>query len=159
MMRKILLTGIVASMMFTISSCDEDTASIGKSLTSNLSNSTYTYLGRIKDPETSSYITSDYSTQFAILENAQDSIFYDEDDIISLKDGEVVADSCFMSIIVKSFTGDSLASMKMTLCELDKPIEDNKKYYTDFDPEAEGYLRTNGLKANIVYCLTDFMDN
>ena len=106
MMRKILLTGIVASMMFTISSCDEDTASIGKSLTSNvdmftivsdtfdvqskslvvdavLSNSTYTYLGRIKDPETSSYITSDYSTQFAILENAQDSIFYDEDDIIS----------------------------------------------------------------------------
>ncbi len=182
MMRKILLTGIVASMMFTISSCDEDTASIGKSLTSNvdmftivsdtfdvqskslvvdavLSNSTYTYLGRIKDPETSSYITSDYSTQFAILENAQDSIFYDEDDIISLKDGDVVADSCFMSIIVKSFTGDSLASMKMTLCELDKPIEDNKKYYTDFDPEAEGYLRTNGLKANIVYCLTDFMDN
>lgn len=182
MMRKILLTGIVASMMFTISSCDEDTASIGKTLTSNvdmfsivsdtfdvktrslvvdavLSNSTYSYLGRIKDPETSSYITSDYMTQFAVLENAKDSLFYDEGYIISLKDDKVVADSCYLSILVNSYTGDSLASMKMMLCELSKPVEDNKKYYTNFDPEAEGYLRTDGLKRSFMYSLTDFTDN
>lgn len=36
MMKKILMTGIVAAMMFTISSCDEDTVGIGKTLTSNV---------------------------------------------------------------------------------------------------------------------------
>lgn len=102
MMKKILMTGIVAAMMFTISSCDEDTVGIGKTLTSNvdlftietdtfdvssrsivndavLSHSIYTYLGRIKDPETSAYITADYMTQFAVLENVKDSLFYSEE--------------------------------------------------------------------------------
>ncbi len=182
MMRKMLLTGIVASVMFTISSCDEDTASIGKTLTSNvdlftivsdtfdvsskslvvdavLSNSTYGYLGRIKDPETSAYITSDYMTQFATLENAIDSIFYPKENVISMKDGKEVADSCYISIMLKGFTGDSLASMKMTISELDRPIDDTKKYYTNFDPEAEGYIRTDGLKYNVMYSVTDMMDS
>ena len=183
MMKKMLLTGIVASMMFTISSCDEDTASIGKTLTSNvdlftivsdtfdvktnslvvdavLSNSTYSYLGRIKDPETSAYITSDYMTQFAILENAKDSFFYAQDEITNIgEDGKVYADSCYISMLISSFTGDSLSTMKMTIYELDKPIEDNKKYYTDFDPEAEGYIRKDGLKLNTLYSITDMTDN
>ena len=182
MMRKMLLTGIVASVMFTISSCDEDTASIGKTLTSNvdlftivsdtfdvsskslvvdavLSNSTYGYLGRIKDPETSAYITSDYMTQFATLENAIDSIFYPKENVMSMKDGKEVADSCYISIMLKGFTGDSLASMKMTISELDRPIDDTKKYYTNFDPEAEGYIRTDGLKYNVMYSVTDMMDS
>ena len=182
MMRKMLLTGIVASVMFTISSCDEDTASIGKTLTSNvdlftivsdtfdvsskslvvdavLSNSTYGYLGRIKDPETSAYITSDYMTQFATLENAIDSIFYPKENVMSMKDDKEVADSCYISIMLKGFTGDSLASMKMTISELDRPIDDTKKYYTNFDPEAEGYIRTDGLKYNVMYSVTDMMDS
>lgn len=183
MMKKMLLTGIVASMMFTISSCDEDTASIGKTLTSNvdlftivsdtfdvktnslvvdavLSNSTYSYLGRIKDPETSAYITSDYMTQFAILENAKDSFFYAQDEITNIgEDGKVYADSCYISMLISSFTGDSLSTMKMTVYELDKPIEDNKKYYTDFDPEAEGYIRKDGLKLSTLYSITDMTDN
>lgn len=182
MMRKMLLTGIVASVMFTISSCDEDTASIGKTLTSNvdlftivsdtfdvsskslvvdavLSNSTYGYLGRIKDPETSAYITSDYMTQFATLENAIDSIFYPKENVMSMKDGKEVADSCYISIMLKGFTGDSLASMKMTISELDRPIDDTKKYYTNFDPEAEGYIRTDGLKYNVMYSVTDMTDS
>jgi hypothetical protein len=182
MMRKMLLTGIVTSLMFTISSCDEDTAGIGKSLTSNvdlfaivpdtfdvtsrsiavdavLSQSIYSYLGRIKDPETSAYITSDYMTQFATLENAVDSIFYPKEDVVSIKDGEVVADSCALSIILNNFTGDSLATMKMTMYELDRPIEEGKLYYTDFDPEAEGYIRADGLQHNIVYSVTDMQQN
>lgn len=181
-MKKFVLTGIVASMMFTISSCDEDTATIGKTLTSNvdlftivsdtfdvkskslvvdavLSNSTYSYLGRIKDPETSAYITSDYMTQFAMLENAKDSLFSKKDIVISLKDGKEVADSCYISILLNNFIGDSLASMKMTMYELDRPIEDNKKYYTNFDPEAEGYIRENGLKRDVVFSITDMTEN
>jgi hypothetical protein len=124
-----------------------------------LSNSTYGYLGRIKDPETSAYITSDYMTQFATLENAIDSIFYPKENVMSMKDDKEVADSCYISIMLKGFTGDSLASMKMTISELDRPIDDTKKYYTNFDPEAEGYIRTDGLKYNVMYSVTDMMDS
>lgn len=182
-MKKIFLIGIVAVTMLTISSCDEDTVGIGKTLTSNvdlftietdtfdvttqsiaidavLSHSNYTYLGRIKDPETSAYITADYMTQFAILENAKDSIFYPKEYIVSLdENNEVIADSCVITLLLNKFVGDSLAAMKMTMYELDRPVEEGKNYYTNFDPEAEGYIRTNGLKQNIVYSITDMQDN
>ena len=182
-MKKILLTGIVTLMMITISSCDEDTVGIGKTLTSNvdlftietdtfdittrsiaidavLSHSNYTYLGRIKDPETSAYITADYMTQFAILENAKDSLFYPEKYIFSRdKDDKVIADSCVISLLLNQYVGDSLAAMKMTMYELSKPVEEGKNYYTNFDPEAEGYLRVDGLKQNIVYSITNMEDN
>ena len=82
MMRKWTLAGI-ALLMVAISSCDSETTLIGNSLTDNvdrftnvtdtfdvstrsikvdsvLSTSDYCYMGRIKDPETGSYITSDY---------------------------------------------------------------------------------------------------
>ncbi len=182
-MRKILMMGIVVSMMITISSCEEDTASIGKSLTSNvdlftiatdtfdvtsrslpvdavISKSIYGYLGRIKDPETSAYITSDFMTQFAILENTQDSLFADKEYIANKDDNnEVIADSCSITFVLNSFIGDSLAAMKLTMYELDKPIEEGKKYYTDFDPEAEGYLRDDGIKQNIMFSITDMTKN
>lgn len=182
MMRKLLLSGIVASMMFTISSCDEDTAKIGKSLTSNvdlftivtdtfnvstrsmtvdavLSHSTYGYLGRIKDPETGAYITSDFMTQFATLENAVDSLFPPKENIINLEDEEVIADSCIITLLVNGFTGDSLAAMKLTAYELDKPVEEGKMYYTDFDPEAEGYVRNDGLQRHVVYSLVNLQQS
>ena len=176
MMRKMLLLAGVVISMITISSCDEDTASIGKSLTDTadmftmatdtfdltsrsiiaehiLSRSAYSYLGRIKDPETSAYITEDYMTQFSTLENNNESVFYDKEDIISREGGEVVADSCAIVIVGNSFTGDSLAAMKLTAYELDKPVEEGKKYYTDFDPEKEGYIRADGIKQNLVYSI------
>lgn len=183
MMKKILMTGIVAAMMFTISSCDEDTVGIGKTLTSNvdlftietdtfdvssrsivndavLSHSIYTYLGRIKDPETSAYITADYMTQFAVLENVKDSLFYSEEYVIGRDDNnQVVADSCVLNIMINSFTGDSLAAMKMSICELAKPVEDGKNYYSDFDPEKEGYIRTDGLKYDFVYSVVNMQQN
>lgn len=177
------MAGIVASMMFTISSCDEDTVGIGKTLTSNvdlftietdtfdvstnsvvvdrvLSHSTYSYLGRIKDPETWAYITADYMTQFAVLENGVDSLFYPEKYVTSRdEDNAVIADSCSLMLVLNNFVGDSLASMKMTMYELDKPIEEGKNYYTDFDPEEEGYIRKDGLQRNIVYSITNMQQN
>ena len=92
MMRKWLMAGI-AIITIAISSCDEDTNTIGYSLTSDadrfslvpdsfkiesmqsikadsvLARSSYCYLGSIKDPETGAYITSDFTTQFNLLEN------------------------------------------------------------------------------------------
>ena len=175
MMRKMLLAGIVISMV-AISSCDEDTGNIGKSLTDTadlftivtdtfkvtsrsivadriLSRSSYCYLGRIKDPETSAYITGDYMTQFSTLENNSDNVFYDKDNIISKDGGEIAADSCGLSIVVNSYTGDSLAAMKLTAFELDQPVEEGKNYYTDFDPEKEGYIRKDGLRQKLVYSI------
>ena len=84
MMRKLLMAGI-AMLTIAISSCDENTNTIGYSLTSDadrfrlvpdtflvstqsikvdsvLARSSYSYLGRIKDPETGAYINSDFTT-------------------------------------------------------------------------------------------------
>ena len=177
MIRKTLLAGIVISMI-TISSCDKDTVEIGKTLTNKtdlfsietdtfdvksqslvvdavLSRSEYSYLGRIKDPETGAYITGDYMTQFFTLENNIDSVFYTKDNIISKDNGEIAADSCGMILVINNYIGDSLAAMKLTAYELDKPVEEGQNYYTNFNPEEEGYLRNDGLKQNRVYSIVN----
>lgn len=183
MMKKLLLMGI-AVMTLAISSCDEETTTMGNSLTdpvdrfvvipdtfpvatrsiktdSVLSTSIYTYLGRIKDPETGSYITSDYMTQFNILESASSSIFAP----ISLikdfgTDGGVIADSCIVKVMINSYQGDSLTAMKLTMTELKTPVPENVQYYTDFDPEKKGYLRPEiegGIKQNKVFAVSDLL--
>lgn len=170
-------------LTIAISSCDEDTTTMGYSLTgetdrftvvsdtfnvstcsfaanpdSILSISEYSYIGQLKDPETGTYITSDFSTQFAILENESDYIFA-PDSLVLGRDtiGKINADSCFLNVIINAYQGDSLAAMKLTVMELDKPIEENKFHYASFDPEKEGYVRTDGLKQNKLYTMTDLM--
>lgn len=170
----------IAMMTIAISSCDEDTTTLGDSLTSNvdkfltisqtydissksimsdavLATSIYRYLGKIKDPETNSYIVCDYMTQFNVLENESSALFPNEDVMLNTEDGKPVADSCFIRIMVNSFQGDSLAAMKLQLCELDRPVPNSTSYYTDFNPEDEGYLRTgaNAIKQNKMYSVSD----
>ena len=170
-------------MTIAISSCDEDTTDIGNSLTyaadkfviasdtfnvatrsiitdAVLARSSYSYLGRIKDPETGTYITSDYMTQFTILEDEASNIFVPDSRVISLdSDNQPIADSCYIEILINTFMGDSLAAMKLTVAEMGKPVEENKPYYTDFDPEAEGYLREDGLRKNHVYSVADLNES
>jgi hypothetical protein len=179
MMRKLLMTGI-AMLTIAISSCDEDTNTMGYSLTSDadrfslipdtfqidstksikadsvLARSSYSYLGRIKDPETGAYITSDFTTQFSVLEKEKNYIFAPKKDITSLDtDGEPVATSCNLIVIINSYLGDSLTAMKLMVEELDKPIEENKLYYSNFDPEANDYIRNDGLKQAKMYSMVD----
>lgn len=164
-------------MTIAISSCDEDTLGLGDSLTSNtdkflsiaqtyqvqtksimtdsvLATSLYQYLGKIKDPETGSYITSDYMARFNLLENESTSTFPAFADIAKDESGQAVADSCVLRIMISSFQGDSLTAMKMKVTELEVPVPNSSQYYTDFDPEEEGYLRSdkdasgNPLKDN-----------
>jgi len=127
-MRKILLTGI-AMMTIAISSCDDQTYMTGNSLTTDvdrfsiesdtfdvqtksilagsvISRSTYTYLGRIKDPETGSYITSDFATAFSLLENESSNIFAGEDIIVNKDSLGIVADSCGTLFIVHAVPGE-----------------------------------------------------
>lgn len=156
----------IALTAVALAACDNTTDTLGYSLTAEadqfeiltdsfdvttrslltdsvLSRSSYSYLGRIKDTETGTYVKSHYSTQFAILDNynlvmpSRDSLVYDDS-------GNLVADSCYLGIYFNSFDGDSLNVMKFTAYELDKPIEEGTNYYTNFDPEAEGYLRSDG---------------
>lgn len=170
---KLFLTAALAGMMFA--SCDDTTDSIGNSLinsnkiiittdtfnvTSNslrvdsvLSRNSIAYIGRVRDEETGAYITSNCMLQFRVPE---DYSFPDKADIVS-KDanGEVIVDSCKLFLYYKNFYGDSLQTMKLSVNEMDKPMLENRLYYSNFDPETAGYLRTNGLKVEKTYTLTD----
>lgn len=179
MMRKWLMAGI-AILTIAISSCNENTNTMGYSLTSDadrfslvpdtfriesmqsikadsvLARSSYCYLGSIKDPETGAYISSDFTTQFNLLENESSYIFAAKKDITSLDaDGEPIATSCYLTVLINDYLGDSLTAMKLVVEELDKPIEENKLYYSNFDPEASGYIRNDGLKQAKVYSMVD----
>ena len=176
---------VIALVAVAISSCTETTDLMGNSLTSAidkyevttdtfdvatksikvdsvLSRSVYSYLGRLKDPETGSYIISHYMTQFHILENQASKMFPNKQTIAD-KGGSYtpIADSCFVRIVVNSYQGDSLAAMKLSLRELSKPVEESNLYYTNFDPEEKGYVRKGegAISQNVVYSMTDLTTN
>ncbi len=165
----------MALACITFMACDDTTDTIGTSLTDNLdllkvTTDTFTvtstsfvadsvlarnstgYLGKIRDPETGAYITGDFMTQFNTLENYE---FPTKDSIVSLLDGEVIADSCEIRLFFDNFYGDSLATMNLTVYEIDEPLEEGVKYYSNFDPIANNLIRTDGLKVNHTYTLTD----
>ena len=165
----------------SLCSCDDTTDNLGSSISnirdivaidtatfdikttsiladSVLSRSTIGYLGRIKDPETNCYLTSDFMTQFHTLEDFEfpnrDSLaYYDKDSIIHK--GIIKADSCEIRLFVESSYGDSLAPMKLTAYEMNKPMIETQNFYSNFDPMAEGYIRQNGIHKDKVYTLVD----
>lgn len=162
---------------FTLTSCDDNTEGIGQSLTDNLDqvtvyNDTFVvttqsllvdsvlsrnvtgYLGKIRDPETGAYITGHFMTQFNVLEDYM--MFPLESDILSRGDnGTAICDSVELRLFCTSYFGDSLATMKVTALEMDHPMEEGVAYYSNFDPEAEGYIRQDGIAKNRVYAIYD----
>ncbi len=177
-MKKFLLAGI-AMLTIAISSCDEDTDNLGTSLTNSvdkftistdtfpvstrsfiadsvLARSSSSYIGRIKDPETASYISCDFTSQFSLLEKNIPTLFPASEKILGrAADGQPIADSCRLIIVINSYMGDSLTAMKLRATELAKPLAENRLYYTNFDPKAEGYLRSDGIKQNKVWSVSD----
>lgn len=177
--KKFIGIAFIAACLFA---CDDTTDTLGNSLTNKvdqfdiipdtfnvrtrsiiidsvLARSQYCYLGNIKDPETKTYVTSNYTTQFTILESFDGSgLLPEQDSIISRNgDNEVIADSCKLSIYFYSSIGDSLNPMKMTVYEMSKPIEEGGLYYTNYDPEEKGLLRSdaNAIRKNKVYTVVD----
>lgn len=159
--------------------CDTETDSIGTSIISNLdhleistdtftittrsivadsvlSRSSESYLGTIRDPETGEYITANYMTQFHMLENYG---FPQLDSITSRdKNGDIIVDSCELRLFCNSFYGDSLASMKCTIHELNAPMSEANNYYSNFDPIEGGLIRKpseGGLKVSKTYSIED----
>ena len=96
--------------------------------------SSYCYLGRVKDPETGAYVTSEMMTQFNVLDNYT---LPAEDKITSRYENNMAgADSCQIELYMSSPTGitDTLAALKIKLSELSEPMEENIKYYSNYDP-------------------------
>lgn len=170
------------SLSLILFACDDTTDTIGNSLTNDsdrfeivtdtftvttksvmadsiLSRSPYNYLGHIKDPETNTYVTSSFTTQFAILESFDNvAQFPDKDSICSRNtSGDIIADSCRLQLYFYSSIGDSLNPMKLTVHELAKPVEEGKAYYSNFNPETAGLLRTdqNAIKKSKTYTVVD----
>ena len=165
----------LALASFFFISCDDNTDGIGSSLIDNvdklhITTDTFTvttqsivadsvlsrnvtgYIGKVRDPETGAYLASSFMTQFYSPENFA---FPEKDSIKSLDaNGEIMADSCDIRLYYNGFYGDSLATMKMSVYELSKPVEEQKHFYSNFNPENE-YMQGNAKKTNKMYTLTD----
>lgn len=174
-----LFTAIALTAM-AIVSCNEETQDIGKSLTdeddklqvttgiyqatsrSLLVDSVYAqnfdcYFGQVKDPETDTYVKSEFMTQFNLLEGVK----FPEKSKMYQEDGEVVADSCeiWLYFNKNKCYGDSLTPLKMSVKELSKPMDETIKYYSNYDPEEKGYIRTDGLKKQVMFTLSNLTYN
>ena len=176
-MKSRLFTAIAITAMALIS-CNEDTGMIGSSLTDevdklNLSTGIYQattrsiladsiyarnydcYFGRVKDPETGTYVTSEFMAQFNMLENYQ----MPEKETILTKsdDGDIAADSCEIWLYFDKDLcyGDTLTPIKMSMLELERPMDDTMTYYSNYDPVEEGYIREGGLKDNLAFTLSN----
>ena len=176
--RTLLLS--IAAFTSILYSCDDNTDNLGGSIIDDLdgmkvssafypiesksvkadsifSRTSTGYLGKIKDTETGAFVKEDFLTQFYTLENTQ---LPKENTITSrLKDGSVIADSCIIYLYYDKYYGDSLATMKLNMSELSKPMEEGEKYYTDFNPQKDGdnYCRTEKGMVNVnkTYSLYD----
>lgn len=170
------VTAIAVIAMATIA-CSEDTEGIGASLTSEtdeldvstgvfsatsrsiIADSVYAknyecYLGLVKDPETGAYVKSEFMVQFNMLE---DFTLPKKDQIVSLADGEIVADSCEITLFIshpKSY-GDTLTAMKMRMTELETPVEATQRFYSNYDLKSHGYLREDGIAINQLFSMRD----
>ena len=175
-MRIRLLTAIAFTAM-AILSCNEDTDSIGSSLTqatdklkistgvyeatskSMLADSVYArnfdyYIGLVKDPETDTYVQNEFMTQFNMLEGLT---LPEKEQITIVNGGEVVADSCELWLYFDKSKcyGDSLTPIKMRVLELKEAMDSEATYYSDYDPEEEGYIRENGLSKDLSFALAN----
>lgn len=174
-MKSIKYLLMLAAATFMVA-CDDTTNTIGQSITNRvdgltitdttfnvttrsvasgavLANNTYGIIGLVKDPETNSYVEGNYMAQYSTV-----SGFYTDsiDQIKDAYDGEIKADSCFLSVLYEHADcyGDTLSPMKVTAYELSHPMEEGVNYYSDFDPIEAGYVDVdNCYKANTTYDL------
>lgn len=161
---------------FALVACDDNTDTLGQSLISDLDNlevstDTFTvstrsiladsvlsrnamgYIGQVRDPETGAYIKSNFMTQFHTLENYE---FPASNLIQSLgSNGEIQADSCNLILFYDTFYGDSLTPMRLSVKEMSVPMTEAEDYYSNYDPEDKGLVRSDGVAENKVYTLSD----
>ena len=174
-----LFTAIALCAMALIS-CDEDTGTLGDSLTeetdrlvvstqnfnvltqSTAAGSLYSrerqcYVGKVLDPETGTIVKSEFTAQFNMMEHVAEDLPSEDEIVERDENGEILASNCLLSIHfdVPSSYGDTLATMKLRMSELDRPITGNASRYTDFDAKKEGYIREGGYRHDQVFSMRD----
>ena len=117
-----------------------------------LSRNITAYLGKVRDPETGSYVTGNCMIQFNCLEGFS---FPKKDSIRSLENGEIIADSCQIRLFPSGYYGDSITPMKMRVYEMDKPMNEGKNYYSDYNPHNEGLIASNAYSVSRPYTIYD----
>ena len=173
---KFRLFTAIAITAIAIVSCSEETAGIGKSLTdeddklqvstgifeahskSLVIDSIYAqnfdcFFGQIKDPETGTYVKTEFMTQFNLLEGVN----FPSKELMVVEDGQVIADSCEIRLFFdkERCYGDSLVPLKMRIQELIEPMNDNLVYYTNYDPEEAGYIREGGIDKKQMFSIVN----
>lgn len=174
-MKKNLIFPLIA-LASLFASCDDNTDELGYSLTNPtdrmvidygtfnvnsetvkldniISRSSIGHLGKIKDPETGSYITCNFMGQLHIMEDYE----FPPLDSLVLSNGEIIADSCKLQVFYSTYAGGSTASMKCRFQEFAKPLSESETYNVDFKPTIEnGFLRKDGLTKSTTYSLIDY---
>ena len=172
-----LLTVLVIAAL-TFAACDDTTEGIGGSITNkidniNISNSTFNVttksivadsvlsrnntglIGKMKDPETGNYVKGDYMTQLSVLPTfSVDTLDY----IKQANKGSIEADSCYLLVSYNASYGDTIAPMKVTACEMTKPMSENKEYYSNYDAFKEGWVRESNEHWSSNYNLSNTSD-
>jgi len=170
------LFGALLVGAFALCACDDDTANIGidvmpsrdnvtasvqtynlptrtVAVDSVLANTATCYLGSVIDPELRVRTTSDFLAQFHVPDNfALPKL----STLVTDDAGNAVADSCDIRIYFTQYYGDSLASMKLHVQELDKAntLEENVAYYTNLNPSA--YVNANSaFQKTVSYAVKD----
>ncbi len=90
-----------------------------------LARSSMSYLGKFTDPETGTVINSDFLAQFYCPETFA---FPSQ-----VKDNYIT--SVDLRLFVSGFIGDSLATFKLNVYELDKVLDAEQDYYTNINPD------------------------
>ena len=162
---------MIAAMAFA--ACDETTDTIGSSITNNvdnisiqdqvfnvttrsivsgpvLSRNNTGMIGKVKDPETGTYVSGDYMTQVGVLSSfSLDTLEY----IRNAHNGAIKADSCYLLVSYKTSYGDTLAPMKVTAYEMSKPMSEDQEYYSDYDAFKGGWVSEDNILSSATYNL------
>ena len=179
-MNKLMYMAAVAFATMAISSCDEETLNIGNSLTQDndkldvsasyfdvqtrtiiadsvLSLSNTCYFGKVKDPETGTDVISEFTTQFHLLENTYLS---PDEKIVGRYDGKAAADSCDIILYLQSpfKSEDNLTAMKMRVHEMSEPMQEGRRYYSNYNPITQNMLREDGIKKDKVFSYENLID-
>ncbi len=172
-MRLFKFTALLITALCFIA-CDNTTDTIGSTITNRVDNLTITdaefdvttqslaagsvlsknstgIIGKLKDPETGTYLTGDYMAQLGVLSSfSLDTLQYIRD----AYNGEIMSDSCFIRVTYSKWYGDSLAPMKVTAYEMSKPMPE-ANYYSDYDAFQAGYVSEDNFHADATYDLTN----
>lgn len=118
-----------------------------------VANAKHSFIGSIIDPETKVQTTNSYMVQFHVQE---DFSLAEKDKLVTDANKQVVVDSCLLRIHHTTYFGDSLATMKLRVQEIDinKGLSEAETYRSDLD-FSQFVTPGTGETATAVYTALD----